>query len=227
MRKKHFIIVLLLVFFVFLFIKVTHAQGVVTTEKAQSILGQRFISCKEAGIEEVPILFNENKLMEDSTSWLFPINLNNEFKYILIKTNYFTSNIKQDEVNMFSELEMRRILVFVNRLRKSFPFLKNEFKYDGYVFQSKDMDPDQSKRSLKFGIPLNLCFFYHEGNICTLSLPQNASKVLVNSDSYVYVYKNKQGESASGGGGSYNENCFYEKNTVEKCLQVMTLVSIK
>lgn len=217
MRKKNFIVALLVAFFMLLLFKVTHAQNV-TNEKAQSIMGQRFISCKEAGIEEVPIIFKEKELMADSTCWLFPINFKGEFQYLLIKT---TSNT--NEVKMFSEIEIRKILIFVKRLRKNFPNLTNESKYDDYVFQSKDVDHDQSKRSLKFGVPLKLSFFYYDGNICTLSIPQNTSKVLVNSDSYVYIYKNKQGETASGGGGSYNEDCFYKDKKVEQCLQVMVL----
>ncbi len=222
MRRKNFIFALILAAALLLLMKATHGQGV-TNEKAQRILGQKFISCKEAGIEEIPILYGEKELIEDSTSWLVPINFKNEFRYILLKTKYITSDLQQYEANMFSEVEIRRILVFVYKFRKSFPNLNNAPKYDGYVFMSKDIDPYQSKRSLKFGIPLKICVFYNEG-ISTLSVPENVSKVLADSDSFVYTYRNKKGESASGGGGSNDEeNYFYPKGTREQCLKVIVL----
>jgi len=167
MKKTVFSLALMLLGFICLSQNMTEAA-------AKKLLGERFISSKEAGFtKHVRIPFKKEEIEDDHLSWLIPIQSRDGPKYVLVQALYSVGN--EEQQNVLSVNDAIEIANVIRKTKRNFPD-KNAIKF----FEVKD-------HSFINGMEYQKMIAFNSGSYSLVNTPLNTSIVLLGKNSVSYI----------------------------------------
>jgi len=165
-------------FFISLILGLTYLNAqTVNSLQAQNILKDHFISLTEAQViypnlpGELAIPFSSQTLKNNPDSWLLPIKVQDQFKYLLVRANF----------------EFKEVLSMLKILRPTFPERANSNEAFKYFFRTKDDAGTREKNIYKKAVA------YDGRNFLVINWPNKTELGVVQQKCIFYITKNKKG----------------------------------
>lgn len=149
-----------------------------TEVAARKILGERFISSKEAGFTgKIKIPFQKENVQDDKLSWLLPIQGRDGPKYILVQARY--SILKGEQQNVLSTEEAEEVAKTIKKTHRSFPDNK-DIKFFG-----------TNDHVIENGLIYQKIIAFKSGDYQLVNAPLNTSIILLGEKSISYIIQDE------------------------------------
>ena len=181
-------------FFISLILGLTYLNAqTVNSLQAQNILKDHFISLTEAQViypnlpGELAIPFSSQTLKNNPDSWLLPIKVQDQFKYLLVRANFEFEVCMLKRVDTLGLRTSKEVLSMLKILRPTFPERANSNEAFKYFFRTKDDAGTREKNIYKKAVA------YDGRNFLVINWPNKTELGVVQQKCIFYITKNIKG----------------------------------